>query len=105
MLVHQSVPACALIRTSKAHGHIAELKFVRGAWSMSDLTSMKPTYRYAKQKVRKSQNPREGVTSWKRRLAWKDPALAQVDLPQYARICSGYRIVLVERASRGWVPV
>ena len=25
------VPACALIRTSKAHGHIAEMKSVRGA--------------------------------------------------------------------------
>ena len=31
MLVHQPVPACALIRTSKAHGHIAEMKSVRGA--------------------------------------------------------------------------
>ena len=31
MLVHQHVPACALIRTSKAHGHIAGMKSVRGA--------------------------------------------------------------------------
>ena len=31
MLVHQRVPSCALIRTSKAHGHIAEMKSVRGA--------------------------------------------------------------------------
>ena len=30
MLVHQPVPAYALIRTSKAHGHIAEMKSVRG---------------------------------------------------------------------------
>ena len=31
MLVHQRVPAYALIRTSKAHGHIAEMKSVWGA--------------------------------------------------------------------------
>ena len=31
MLVYQPVPAYALIRTSKAHGHIAEMKSVRGA--------------------------------------------------------------------------
>ena len=31
MLVHQRVPASALIRTRKAHGHIAEMKSVRGA--------------------------------------------------------------------------
>ena len=30
MLVHQRVPAYALIRTNKAHGHIAEMKSVRG---------------------------------------------------------------------------
>ena len=31
VMVHQRVPVCALIRKSKAHGHIAEIKSVRGA--------------------------------------------------------------------------
>ena len=30
-LVHQPVPAYALVRTSKAHGHIAGMKSVRSA--------------------------------------------------------------------------
>ena len=42
MLVHQRVPACALIRASKAHGYIAETKSARESGSMSDLTSMTP---------------------------------------------------------------
>ena len=57
MLVHQRVPVCALIRTSKAHGHIAEMKSVRGARNMSDLTSMTPAQRYAQQKVGKISEP------------------------------------------------